>query len=289
MGINQKIRVALSLPGLEDDNNYFAFLLQSNLSEEHSMFISPSKLFAVSDMNIDFYLLCKILIRAGVMNRYYQWTFDEGHLMVWADQIGSENLIKCFWLIYSLEEAALRKGGHVHVILGTETILSPLDNKWRLHQPQYAKGIARSTFLYDGNNELWRWLNTKNFIEQIGENIYTQLDISQRYFFGYVSITEINKSIRARHAFKTLYKGQSQNSSCSINIHDNVIMDELPVINGVKNIITRRKNSEGEILYWAFQTKYSVDKSWTSMCKFFMLKKKKFYLRNDLVEKPHIH
>jgi hypothetical protein len=290
MHVNQKIRIALSLPGLEHEHNYFTFLLKSDLSRERSNYSQPSKLFAISDINIDFYLLCRILIKTGVMDRHYQWTFGDAHLLVWADQIRNEDLIKCFWLIYSLEDSAKRKGGYVHVILGNKNILNPIYNKWRLQQPQYAKGISRNTFLYDGNSELWRWLNTKNFIEKIGNNIYTQLENSYKYFESCTSIEIINHAMHSQRFFESEIHSDElcQDVVVSTNVLNKVLTLDTPVMYGVNNIITRIKNDLGEFFLEVYQTSYSIDGPWKHVSKFFMLKHGKFYLTNEIVKGQHV-
>lgn len=286
MLINQKIRVALSLPGSEHEHNYFTFLLKSDLSRERSSYSQPSKLFAISDINIDFYLLCRILIKTGVMDRHYQWTFGDAHLLVWADQISNKDLIKCFWLIYSLEDSAKRKGGYVHVILGSKKILNPIYSKWRLQQPEYAQGIRLNTFLYDGNSELWRWLNTKNFVEKIGGNIYTQFDISYKYFDCYTSIDTLNQVMHSQSFVKSGYHSEehSQKVAVSTSVLNNVLTIKTPIFYGVNNIITRSENDFGEVFLDAYQTNYSIAKPWKHMSKFFMLKNGKFYLTNEIVK-----
>lgn len=169
--------------------------LKSELSIERAEYTQPAKMLVVSDIEGNFKAFRRLLINSGVINRQYQWTFGDGHLVVLGDCFdrGSE-VLECLWMIYSLEERAFNKGGHVHFILGNHEIMN-LNGDWRYVHPRYVKQEGENishTALYDGSNELWRWLYTKNIMERIGEILFVHAGISRELNQLPYSIREIN-------------------------------------------------------------------------------------------------
>ena len=116
-----------------------------------------------------------MLINNGIINAKYQWTFEDGRLVVLGNCFEEKNP-ECLWLVYSLEEKAEKCGGRVHFIPGKKE-LENLNGNWSVKHPRYAirssKYSGRVCVLYDGNGELYRWLRTKNLAEVIGDYLFT--------------------------------------------------------------------------------------------------------------------
>lgn len=170
------IKITLRIPGTDDAGQYFSLRLKNALSKESVEYYAGAKTLVVSNVGGNFRSLCKLLIKNGVINERLDWTFDDGHLVIIGSCLGSkECVLECMWLIYSLEEKARKPGGYVHFILGEQDIIH-LNGDWRFSHPGYARrnksARSSSTALYDGNNELWRWLCTKNIIEKVGDVIF---------------------------------------------------------------------------------------------------------------------
>lgn len=195
-----KAKIALSEPGMEDAGKYFSLRLKSDLQIEGAEYPRPSKLLVISNINGNFQIFQKLLLKTGVINKYYEWTFNDGHLVIIGNCFSkAEQYAECLWLIYALEERARRKGGYVHYILGEQEILN-LNGEWRYRQPRYASNIKSSPInyvvLYDGNCELWRWLRTKNIVERIGDILFVYAGISSIVNKQSLSIAEINNLTR---------------------------------------------------------------------------------------------
>lgn len=192
-----KIDLQVDYPGKPD--RYYSLRLKNELSNEPAEFSPPKRMFVMSGMEGDFHAFCQFLLKRKIMNKYLQWTFDEGHLVILGDRFeDGQQAVECLWLIYALEEQARRQGGYVHFILSNHTILQ---GEWRSTHPKYAdKKIDNKnpiTALYNGNSELWNWLCTKNMMEKIGPLLFVHGGIPPILNDCPYSLAEINKLARA--------------------------------------------------------------------------------------------
>lgn len=191
--------LTLQIPYSDRSDKYFSFKLKQYLNNEPAEYNSVSKLFVISDIEGDFLVFQKLLVKSKVIDRKHRWVFGDGHLVILGDCFDRGNqVIECLWLIYSLEEKAKEAGGYVHFILGNHEIMN-INGDWRYVHPKYANPIKAKrplTALYDGNNRLWQWLLTKNIIERIGELLFVHGGIAHEINGFNLSITEINKKVR---------------------------------------------------------------------------------------------
>lgn len=192
-------RIALSIPNSDKQDRFFSFRLKHNQTIEPSVYTGSKHIFVVSDIEGNFRSFCKILRKGGVVNRYLRWTFGENHLVIAGDCFDrGEEVTECLWLIYSLEEKAKKEGGYVHFILGNHEIMN-MNGDWRYVHPRYTNSVGSKNnhaALYDGNNELWRWLQTKNIIEKIDDILFVHAGISHELIrFGF-SVSDINNLAR---------------------------------------------------------------------------------------------
>lgn len=193
-------KISLAVPRTNKEERFFTLRIKKSFGEEPSSYDHPQNLLVVSDIEGNFHSFTKILIKASVINKYLKWTFSDGHLVVLGDCFDRGNeVIECLWLIYSLEDQAKRAGGHVHFILGNHEIMN-LNGDWRYIHPKYAVkqqgALPSTTALYIGNNELWRWICTKNIIERIGSILLVHGGISPTILQMKMSIEEMNEAAR---------------------------------------------------------------------------------------------
>jgi hypothetical protein len=200
-------KISLAIPHAHVEGRVFSLKLQKTIEEENSVFRRDGDILIVSDIEGNFESFIKILIKATVINKYFKWTFGKGHLVILGDCFDrGQEVIECLWLIYSLEEQARAANGHVHFILGNHEIMN-MNGDWRYIHPKYAAGKPGTKFsvtaLYDGNNELWRWLRTKNIVERIGSILLVHGGISRRILDLRMSLEEINLTARLwyHHAY----------------------------------------------------------------------------------------
>lgn len=196
--MSDHLRIALDVP--DKPGRHFTFQLKKDLFNERSVYLAPPRLLALSDIEGNFQSFRRLLIKNRVINRKYQWLFEDGHLVICGDCFDrGDQVTECLWLIYSLEEKARREGGHVHFILGNHEIMN-MNGDWRYVHPKYAvttKNSLPHTALYDGNSELWRWLRTKNIIEKIGNVLFVHGGISPELLQLQVLPAEINRRARS--------------------------------------------------------------------------------------------
>lgn len=190
-------KIALSIPGSETGDKYFTLRLKQHIDNECNEYDRQAKILVMADIEGNFKAFCKLLIENDVIDKNLRWTFDDGHLVIVGDCFDrGEQVVECLWLIYSLEERARRNGGYVHFILGNHEIMN-MNGDWRYVHPKYASSSKIPyTALYNGNNELWNWLRTKNIIEKIGSTLFVHAGIAPELLNLNLSIQEINNLSR---------------------------------------------------------------------------------------------
>lgn len=192
-----KFKISLARP--DKTHRHFSFRLKQHLDNEKSEYRHPGKIFVVSDIEGNFQSFYRLLLRNKIVNKYFEWTFSDSHLVVNGDCFDrGEQVTECLWLIYSLEEKAKQQGGYVHFILGNHEIMN-MNGDWRYVHPKYAettKSPKSHTALYGGNEELWRWLRTKNIIEKVGNILFVHAGIANEIVQHKLSIVEINALAR---------------------------------------------------------------------------------------------
>lgn len=193
----QKMKIDLVVPHPIRNDRYFTLRLKQHLENERDVYQHANRIFVVSDIEGNFQAFCKLLIKAGVIDKSLRWIFGDNHLVIAGDCFDRGNEVtECLWLIYSLEEKAKSRGGHVHFILGNHEIMN-MNGDWRYIHPKYAVRQSRGvSALYEGNNELWRWLCTKNIIEKIGNILFVHAGIAIELVQMKLSVSDINSLAR---------------------------------------------------------------------------------------------
>ena len=188
----------------------FSFPLLMKHTVQPAIYEKPDKLIAISDIEGNFNTFYNLLVVNGVIDSTFNWTFDDGHLVLLGDFCDRGiHVTECLWLIYKMDQEAEKYGGKVHYILGNHEIMN-LQNDTRYVSSKYhniAEIFEIEIFeLYDKKTEFGRWLRSKNVVEQIGENIYTHAGLTPELLNYNLSLEEINKIVRAHYdkPYKTL-------------------------------------------------------------------------------------
>lgn len=188
------------------DKDEFSFTLQPKLTTPPSTYEQPDKVLAISDIEGNFNAFYSLLRGNGVMNEQYQWTFGDGHLVLVGDFVDrGDNVTQCLWLIYKLEQEAIKYGGQVHYILGNHEVMN-LEYDFRYVNRKYltlaqqltGKVYAADAFplLMSDENVLVQWLKTRNCMEKIGDILYVHAGISEELLKTKLSTDEINTTLR---------------------------------------------------------------------------------------------
>ncbi|HEV8272038.1 MAG TPA: metallophosphoesterase [Chitinophagaceae bacterium] len=196
---------SIKITVLNSDKDFFYVELKDSLKVEPSTYDSASKIIEISDIEGNFNGLYGFLIANKVMDKNYNWIFGNGHVVFLGDFVdrGTQS-IQVLWLIYKLEEEAIKEGGKVHYILGNHEILNIQGAGYT--DNTYIKDDQSSTtsvpfdeshkILHSAKSELGKWLRTKNSIEKIGNYTFVHGGISPKILLFKPDLDKINNTIR---------------------------------------------------------------------------------------------
>lgn len=178
----------------------FSFKLHDSLETPPSVYPLPERMLVLSDIEGDFKALKMMLLGAGVMDRNFNWTFGQGHLVLLGDYFDRGlSVTECLWLCYKLEGEAAAAGGRVHFILGNHEVMN-LSGDQRYVRNKYFEnadliGEPYNTW-YSADTELGRWLRSKNAIEQIGDYGFCHAGLSSNLASTRMNLSDINRIAR---------------------------------------------------------------------------------------------
>jgi hypothetical protein len=178
----------------------FSIKLKDSLKVEQDTYATPGKMLVLSDIEGNFKGLKMILRGTGVVNNKFDWAFGNGHLVIIGDFFDrGTDVAACLWLIYRLEEQALREGGKVHFILGNHEIMN-LTGKYHYVNKRYDANADTINLpyknWYNTNTELGRWLRTKNVVEKIGDGLYLHAGLSPEIYNADIKLNDLNRIAR---------------------------------------------------------------------------------------------
>lgn len=201
--ISKRDTIKITVPN--EDKDFFYVELKDSLKVQQSIYDNASEIIVISDIEGNFNGLYSFLIANKVIDKNYNWIFGNGHVVFLGDFVDRGNQsIQVLWLIYKLEQEAMKQEGKVHYILGNHEVLNiqgagHTDNI-------YIKGDQHSTtkipfdeshkILQSAKSELGKWLRTKNSIEKIGNYIFVHGGISPKILLFKPDLDKINNTIR---------------------------------------------------------------------------------------------
>lgn len=196
---SEKKDISLSCQ-VPETGDSFSFLLHDFPSEQPTSYPTPPKMLALSDIEGDFLALKTMLLGAKVIDKQFNWTFGEGHLMLVGDFFDrGTNVTECLWLLYKLEAEAEVAGGKLHFILGNHEILNLQGNTAYVRRKYLENADLMGEEYknwYDQNTELGRWLRSKNAIEKVGDYVFCHGGISPELANTRLELAEINRIAR---------------------------------------------------------------------------------------------
>jgi hypothetical protein len=135
-----------------------------------------------------------------------------------------KDVIPCLWLLYSLEKKAELSGGKVHFLLGNHDVMNlQLDIRYvKQKYLQLAKILSGESDdkkayqkLMSTNNELVKWIASKNSVEKIGRSLFLHGGISPEVVDALLSIDEINQTVR-EHIHEHLIRKPGLNEKANL-------------------------------------------------------------------------
>ena len=202
-----------------EDQDEFAVQIKKSYDTNKGIHDMPNKLIAISDIEGNFDGLYSFLLNNGVMDKDYNWTFGDGHLVLGGDFMDrGDQVTQVLWLLYSLEEKAEAAGGKVHFILGNHEVMN-LQGDTRYVNNKYLSAAQKISNngnweeaylnLFSQDSELGKWMRSKNAVEKIGDYLFVHAGISPELLDHKLSIPKINHLIR-RNIDTDLYNNPTE-------------------------------------------------------------------------------
>jgi hypothetical protein len=178
----------------------FKVKLRKPVVERKSIFRKAEKIFAISDIEGNFFDFVLSLKNNQIIDENFNWTFGTGHLVLLGDFVDRGKYVtQVLWLIYKLEQEAEIAGGKVHYLLGNHEQMNLMDDfrfvDVRYKILAYKLGIEYHEF-YTDLTEFGAWLRTKNVVEKIERSIFVHAGISDTLLSMNFSIPRINRIFR---------------------------------------------------------------------------------------------
>lgn len=189
------------------ENDQFAFTVSENLRIPDDVYDHQDRILVTSDIEGNFNTFYSLLLGNKVMDKNYNWIYGKGHLVICGDMFdrGTE-VLPSLWLLYKLEQEAIKAGGRVHYILGNHDVMNLyLDiryvNEKYIDLARIISGIENNDkmayrYLMSEKNELIKWVKSKNAVERIGNNLFLHGGISEELVNAELSIHDINTIVR---------------------------------------------------------------------------------------------
>ena len=192
----------------------FSVPLKGDLTVEAAEYDKPKKMFVLSDIEGNFEAFRKLLQANNIIDKEYNWTFGDGHLVFNGDMFDrGKQVTECLWLIYVLEEKAKKAGGYVHFILGNHEIMNLKGNHKYVQQKYKYNALLLQRSLkeiYNEDSEIGMWLRSKNIIEKIGDLLFVHGGIKKEISDIPMSLKEINELARPFYASKNIDSSNTQ-------------------------------------------------------------------------------
>lgn len=179
----------------------FNIVLHKKNEIPKSNYNRASKILAISDIEGNWFAFKKLLINSKVIDKDLNWIFEDGHLVLIGDFVDRGlNVNQILWLIYKLENDAIKFGGRVHFILGNHEVMN-MDNRIYHVRSKYKLladelGLNYSNDLLGHQSIMGKWLRSKNSIEKIGDYLFVHGGIGTKMYQQKFSLDYINNFIR---------------------------------------------------------------------------------------------
>ena len=185
----------------------FSFKLHPEHVIEPSSYKAVEKMLVLSDIEGEFEAFRALMIANKVMDEKYNWIFGKGHLVICGDLFDrGKEVVPYLWLLYKLEEDAVKKGGFVHVLLGNHDVMN-MAGDLRYLAPKYPASARLLGLEYEKliaeDTEIGKWLRSKNAIEKIGDKLFLHGGISPEINATNLSLQEVNDKCRSYYGISS--------------------------------------------------------------------------------------
>ena len=159
----------------------------------------PEKVFVMSDPHGRLDCVISLLQGNGVIDKNYNWSFGNNHLMVIGDIFDrGKDVPQIFWLFYKLEDEAAKAGGTVSFLLGNhEPLVLANDLRYTKDKYKVLAQILNMDYpkLFGSDTELGKWLGTRNTMQTIGSDLYVHAGLGKNFYDRNLSIPTVNEEM----------------------------------------------------------------------------------------------
>jgi hypothetical protein len=184
----------------DEPGKTFTVKLKSSHTPEKPIYNRVRKMLVLSDIEGEFEAMRKLLQGNGVIDKDYNWTYGDGHLVLVGDFVDRGTMVtELLWLIYSLESRAEAMGGKVHFILGNHEVMNMNGEHGYVHHRYLAHADTMKLpylKLFGAESELGRWLANKNVTERINNILFTHGGYSRYMNMAQMELRQINDTSR---------------------------------------------------------------------------------------------
>lgn len=168
--------------------------------DRFSEYKSVSKIFAVGDVHGEYDGLLKLLKSNHIIDKNSNWIFGNGHLVFCGDVFDRGNQVtESLWLIYKLEQQAVRQGGMIHYILGNHELMVLGGDLRYLHKKyRYNQSISYLSYssLFNSHSLLGGWIRQQNTVVKINDNVFVHGGLAPEILKYDIPLDSINSNIR---------------------------------------------------------------------------------------------
>ncbi|HET9048980.1 MAG TPA: metallophosphoesterase [Chiayiivirga sp.] len=163
---------------------------------------NPSRLLMASDMEGEFDKFTALMRAQGVIDADLHWSYGNGHLVLVGDFVDrGQNVLPLLWLIYRLDDEAIKAGGGLHYVLGNheQFALSGTPKYWpdRMIASAQAMGDHAETRMFGESSVLGAWLRSRPVMMKIGDHLFVHAGVSQAFLDTHLTIDAANTLARA--------------------------------------------------------------------------------------------
>lgn len=157
-------------------------------------------IFVLGDIHGQYDRMISNLQAHGVIDKQLKWSWGKGHLVFVGDIFDrGHKVTEALWLIYRLEQEAVKAGGKVHLSFGNHELM--VLNKDNRYIAREYKNLCNNlgldyNALFHPNSVLGEWLRSKNSMTKINDVLFVHGGISQKQVDSGISPQEVNDLMR---------------------------------------------------------------------------------------------
>lgn len=164
---------------------------------------NPSRLLMVSDMEGEFDKFVALMRSQGVIDESMHWSYGDGQVVLVGDFVDrGKQMVPLLWLIYRLDDEAVRAGGRLHYVLGNHEQLGIAGRTkyWPRHLVATARALGEDGHhrLFAHDSMLGAWLRSKPVIARVGDHLFVHGGVSQVFMDTRLDIAAAN-AVARRH------------------------------------------------------------------------------------------